>query len=234
MRLCVDRKFRTARHWSNTVLRHICPHFNGTVVNVSGWEDSDKEGGKYREYFSCAEQYDISNFPGERGLTGVPGEIHLDLEKDLEPALREKYDVVFNHTALEHIYDVHKAFANLCAMAKDAVIIVVPFLQEMHYTDSYGDYWRFTPFAIQKMFEANGFHLVFVDANDANRESVYLLAVGRRKMIPLPVTPSHDAFVSLGSRALSSYSLMCQIAHFVARIPKKTAFLFRKNHGRHI
>ena len=42
------------------------------------------------------------------------------------------FDVAYNHTTLEHIYGVHKAFANICRMTKDVVIIVLPFLQQYH------------------------------------------------------------------------------------------------------
>ena len=42
--------------------------------NVSGWRDEDKTGGHYRDYFSAATSYAISNYRGESGITGVTGE----------------------------------------------------------------------------------------------------------------------------------------------------------------
>lgn len=73
----------------------------------------------------------------------------LDLAaEDINQELIGKYDVVFNHTTLEHIFKVEKASQNLCLMSKDIVIVIVPFLQEQH--AEYGDYWRFTPLTIKK------------------------------------------------------------------------------------
>ena len=46
------RRFQP-RQWSNDVLRSLVPYLREStrVVNVSGWEDRDKEGGHYRDYF---------------------------------------------------------------------------------------------------------------------------------------------------------------------------------------
>ena len=63
------------------------------------------------------------------------------------------FDVVFNHTTLEHIYDIRKAVANLCAMSRDAVVLVVPFMQASHATDVTADYWRLTAQALRKLLE---------------------------------------------------------------------------------
>jgi hypothetical protein len=175
-----ERKFRAARVWSNKVLREIAHLFNGDIINVSEWEDGDKRGGFYRNYFTKANSYTVSNYSGDMGFQNKENEILLDLEKELDEKYISKYDVVFNHTVLEHIFDVDTAFKNLCLMSKDIVIVVVPFLQEMHYSNSYKDYWRFTPFALKKMFEKNGMKLVFIDANNSKNESIYILAVGSK------------------------------------------------------
>jgi hypothetical protein len=175
----VDRKFRVPRVWSNAELRRLGPNFEGDVVNVSGWQDQDKEGGTYREYFPKARSYAITNWETEaRGFQGLPGERFLDLTLPLPEDLVAAYDVVFNHTTLEHIFEVETAFANLCAMTRDIVIVVVPFLQQMH--ADYGDYWRFTPTAVQRMFERAGLTAVFLDFNRERHASVYVLAVGSK------------------------------------------------------
>ena len=175
-----EKKYRAARIWSNEELQKIAPLFSGNIINVSAWEDSDKRGRKYEDYFINKNSYTISNYVGQRGLQGVRDEIELDLEKDLPQELFEKYDVVFNHTTLEHIFDVQKAFSNLCHMSKDIVIIVVPFLQEMHYNQGFKDYWRFTPFAVKKLFERNNFQLSYIAANNSKNESIYVFAVGTK------------------------------------------------------
>jgi len=176
-----DRKFRLPRIWSNQQLKKFGHLFTGDVINVSGWTDIDKEGGHYKDYFKNAKSYSISNFKAEaRGLQGAENEFFLDLEKDLDQNLVEKFDVVFNHTTLEHIYGVNKAFQNLCLMSKDVVMLVVPFLQQMH--GDYGDYWRFTPTAIKKMFEDNGFSLLYLSFNNNKKSSVYIFAIASKNL----------------------------------------------------
>jgi len=179
MQLFNDRKFRLPRIWSNTELKKFAPLFTGDVANVSGWKDIDKEGGTYKQYFTSASSYTITNYESEaRGFQGMENEIFLDLEKELPQELEERFDVVFNHTVLEHVYEVHKAFENLCKLSKDIVILVVPFLQEMH-TD-YGDYWRFTPLALKNMFEENGLSVQYLNFNSQRNASVYIFCVGTK------------------------------------------------------
>jgi hypothetical protein len=177
----IDPKFRLPRIWSNEELLKISPMFDGKVVNASGWKDLDKQGGAYSsDYFSNASEYWITNWEKDaRGFQGnLKNEIYLDLEKDLPDELKENFDVVFNHTTLEHVFDVFKAFENLCLMSKDVVIVVVPFAQEQH--GSYGDYWRFTPWGIKRMFERFDVVPTYISANDGNKNSIYVFAVGTK------------------------------------------------------
>lgn len=174
-----DRKFRLPRLWSNQEIRKFAHLFEGDVVNVSAWKDVDKEGRTYRDYFYNAKSYSITNYEADaRGFQGQEGEIFLDLEKDLDPILEQKFDLVFNHTTLEHVFYVQKAFENLCKLSKDAVMVVVPFLQEMH-TD-YGDYWRLTPQALERLFADNGFIMRYVSFNSHTSSSVYIFCIGVR------------------------------------------------------
>ncbi len=175
-----SRAFRQPRIWSNRVLRTISPLFTGSVINVSAWQDEDKEGGRYVDYFTSASGYSISNYTGDCGATGRADEVILDLSRDLPDGLRRGFDVVFNHTTLEHIYDVRKAFSNLCDMSRDVVIVVVPFMQPSHITSSYEDYWRFTPQALRKMFAEQGLTVVFESSNHPTHTGVYVLTVAAR------------------------------------------------------
>jgi len=180
MGLSTDRVHRLARVWSNRELRRHAPLCHGDVVNVSGWKDIDKEGGRYREYFSNASSYTITNYKAEaRGFQGFENEIFLDLEQDLPDGLERKFDLVFNHTTLEHVYHLPAAFANLCLLSSDAVIIVLPFLQQYH--SDYGDYWRLSPLAIRRLFEDNGFELLYQSFNSHPRASVYVYSVASRR-----------------------------------------------------
>lgn len=179
----IDRRFRLPRLWSNRVLRQIGPAFSGEVANVSGWIDSDKDGGRYRDYFPSAAAYYLTNHAGARGTDDAAEitDFRLDLTGELPPELEGRFDVVLSHTVLEHIFEAEKAFANLCRMAREAVIVVVPFAQEVHFTDSYGDYWRYTPMGLRRLFEKNGFTAVYEAASPEPEAGVYLLSVGVRR-----------------------------------------------------
>jgi hypothetical protein len=175
-----NRVYRLPRQWSNSELRKFAHLFAGDVINVSAWQDEDKEGGHYKDYFPKAHSYAISNFQSEiRGFQGYENEILLNLEEDLPRELEGRFDVVFNHTTLEHIYDFQQAFHNLCLLSRDIVIVVVPFLQEMH-AGAYGDYWRFSPQALDKMFGREHFNLLYISFNSQKNTSVYIFAVATR------------------------------------------------------
>ncbi len=175
----IDRVHRLPRIWSNRELKKYAYLFSGDIVNVSGWKDIDKEGKHYKDYFINASSYTITNYKSEaRGFQGYQNEIFLDLEKPLPKELYQRFDVVFNHTTLEHIYDIKTAFSNLCNLSRDIVIIIVPFLQQYH--SDYGDYWRFTPLAIKKMFEENGFEVVYQSFNSHKMSSVYIFTIASR------------------------------------------------------
>ena len=176
----MDKKFRVPRVWSNRELEKFAHMFEGKAVNVSGWKDIDKEGKKYKEYFSNISEYWITNYKSEaRGFQGDQiNEIFVDLEEDLDQSIHNKFDIVFNHTVLEHIFNINKAFENLCNLSNDTVIIVVPFLQEQHAV--YGDYWRFTPLAVKKLFQQNNLELVYINYNDARSDSIYIFAIASK------------------------------------------------------
>jgi hypothetical protein len=176
----VDRKVRLPRVWSNRELEKFARDFGGHVVNVSAWIDEDKEGRRYRDYFTAAASYSTTNYvPEAKGLQeNLENQIFLNLEEDLAENLRRKFDVVFNHTVLEHVFECGKAFENLCEMSADIVIVVVPFIQHQH--AAYGDYWRFTPEGVSKLYQKNGLELVYINYNDGPNQSIYVFAIGAR------------------------------------------------------
>jgi hypothetical protein len=168
-----------ARRWSNLELRKFAAWFTGDIANVSGWKDEDKSGARYADYFTQKSSYTITNYKSSaRGMQGVANEVFVDLEAPLEPGLVDRFDVVFNHTVLEHIYEFQTAFRQLCAMSRDIVILVVPWLQPYH--SDYGDYWRFSPLAVKRMFEANGLTPLYLSFNEDAFASVYVFAIGTK------------------------------------------------------
>lgn len=174
-----DRYFRVARLWSNRELQRIAEHCYGDVINVSAWNDLDKNGRSYESYFTNANNYFKSNYDDFRGLQGNKNEFYLNLEQELDSRLIDKYDVVLNHTTLEHIYDFQTAFKNLALMSKDLLIIVVPFSQINH-GNKIPDYWRFTPQSMKKLFEANNLEVVYSSANNFFNSGIYLFFIGSK------------------------------------------------------
>lgn len=173
------RMARIARRWSNRELSKFSALLGGDVVNVSGWEDDDKAGSRYRDYFPLATSYSVTNYGGFRG-SASGSDIALDLEKPPPEELVYAFDVVFNHTVLEHVYDVQAAVATLCALSRDLVIVVVPFVQEQHYTESFGDYWRFTPMALDRMFSEHGFTAIHSSWNHHRYAATYIFFIASR------------------------------------------------------
>ncbi len=99
----------------------------------------------------------------------------------------------------------------------------------MHGT--YGDYWRFSPLAIKKLFEENNFELLYLSFNNRKHHSVYIFAIGscnpgEWKQIKLPLDfscrrlflDSHENLI--GNRAI--------INGFLYRLVYKLFFLIKK------
>lgn len=179
----VDRRFRLARLWSNQKLRDIGARCGGAVVNVSAGEDVDKEGRHYRDYFPQADSYTLSNHPDPlfRGFQGEDGEIPLDLREPLAPERERSFDVVLNHTTLEHVYELQAAVDALCGLTRDLLIVVVPFAQVHHENTGYEDFWRFTPTALRRLFAERGLETVHLDWNREPNAATYLVAVASRE-----------------------------------------------------
>uniref|UniRef100_A0A832A020 Methyltransferase domain-containing protein n=1 Tax=Desulfacinum infernum TaxID=35837 RepID=A0A832A020_9BACT len=222
-RLGVDRLFRLPRAWSNRELEKMAHLFYGDVVNVSAWKDEDKEGRRYRDYFINAASYWVTNWRSEaRGFQNYPNEIFLDLEQELALELVGRFDVVFNHTTLEHVFNVFKAFENLCLLSRDIVMVCVPFLQPYH-TD-YGDFWRFSPMAVKRLYEANGLHVLYINWNRHRMSSVYVFAVGSKNpgrwQGRFPESPALDERLWHPGEGIG-YSALPNMWHRLVKTPKR-------------
>ncbi|ABV51075.1 Hypothetical protein P9215_14621 [Prochlorococcus marinus str. MIT 9215] len=179
-RLYPERVFRKPRVWSNNVLRSFANIFEGEVINVSGWEDEDKEGGFYKDYFKNCSSYKISNY-GETYRGNLrEGDISIDLEKELNSNLESSADVVFNHTTLEHVFDIFMAVKNLAKITRDILILVVPAVQEEHGSEGFKDYWRFNIDGISKLLEKNKLEIVYFTSNHDSNTSIYHFIVASK------------------------------------------------------
>lgn len=170
------------REFSNAILHYYAPLFTGSVINVSGWKDGDFENGFYKTYFTNASEYFVSNAPtSSKGIGSLDTEIKIDLSEPIDVSFHKKYDVVFNHTTLEHIFNLETAFANLCTLSRDVVILVVPTLQHIHLNEGFGDYNRLTPLGIAKYFEKNDFETLVLQSNEQQFSPIYCFAIAVRK-----------------------------------------------------
>ncbi len=236
--LFIDRIHRLPRIWSNIELKKFAHLFHGDVANVSGWKDYDKEGNHYKDYFKNAETYTITNYKTEFcGYQGFNNEIFLDLSKKLPNEYTNKWDVIFSHTVLEHIFNVETAFSNICKMTKDIVILIVPFLQQMH--SHYDDYWRFSPLAIKKLFEQNGMSLLYLNFNEHKNASVYIFSIATKKFTKWEniihkefsyetihnTNPYNESFIGCNAIQNSGYNKKCV---FDEIIRSKNIFSFAK------
>jgi len=176
----LNRTAQAARYWSNDELHRFSNTVRGDVVNVSGWKDEDKQGGYYRNYFPLARSYTVTNYCGKSGFQGAPGELLLDLSRPLPQGLNARFDAVFCHTVLEHVFDVWTAFSNLSLLTRDLLIVVVPFCQIQHELASFGDYWRFTPTCLRELYARNGLTVIYESSNDDFGSGSYILFCGSR------------------------------------------------------
>ena len=173
---------QNGRTYSNACLKRILPLLNVTsVLNVSGWDDGDKEGGQYSDYFSQkVNKYEVSYFENDylRSDTDL-SKMVINLE-DINYQAGEKFELVFSHTVLEHVFDQQNAFRIMCGLAEKYVVGVVPMINVLHWEETYEDYWRFTPHGIRKLFENNKFKLVHLEIGPRLSISQYIIFIGAR------------------------------------------------------
>ncbi|SMC17672.1 hypothetical protein SAMN02746041_00366 [Desulfacinum hydrothermale DSM 13146] len=234
-KLGIDRRFRLPRYWSNRELAKFAPLFEGHVVNASAWKDEDKEGTHYRDYFVKANTYWITNWKSQaKGFQGYENEIFLDLEQDLPHDLLDRFDVVFNHTTLEHIFDARKAFQNICLMTRDVVIVCVPFLQPYH--TNYGDYWRFSPLAVRRLFKKNGLEVLYLSYNDHRMSSVYVFAIGSKQPEKWKAVFADHGSLSEDTWLCDTgvgYAALTNLLHKIRKVPRRMpSFIEKKSKDR--
>lgn len=196
----INKKEFDARLWSNLELKKVASFFQGNIINVSAGNDSDKHGGFYKDYFKNASNYSISNYK-EESLSNINNEVILDLEKGIPEDLINKYDIVFSHTVLEHVFDIDKAIHNLCCLSKDIVITIVPFIQSYHHEeDFYFDYWRFSPLALIKKFQKHNFKTIYVNWNKDPIGNIYIFHICSSKPV------GYEKLVEFGGKNLKGFA----------------------------
>jgi SAM-dependent methyltransferase len=131
---------------SNALLREWCADVTGAVLSVGSGGDIDKEGRRYRDYFTKAVTYVTSDI--------VPGcDVNLDLRR-VPLSFTSTFDAIFCSGVLEHVDDVEAAIDGCWRILRpNGVLLVgVPFKQPIHRAP--GDFWRFTEFGTRYLLRA--------------------------------------------------------------------------------
>ncbi|HBT80831.1 MAG: hypothetical protein UW46_C0012G0014 [Candidatus Yanofskybacteria bacterium GW2011_GWF1_44_227] len=116
----LDKSLVNARHFSNEMLREYAPVLDGSVINVSGWDDRDKEGGYYREYLTRKLSYAVPNAPSkQKGFgsmvdSGVE-ELGLDLMLPLRNELVGGDSMLFSTILLSNMYLISRQLLRIYA-----------------------------------------------------------------------------------------------------------------------
>lgn len=158
----------SARPWSNQQLRRMSNLVLGDVVNVSAWQDSDKQGSKYQHYFKNCKSYAITNYKGSRadGLYDISNIKTLEYDLSCKASFEHTFDCVLNHTTLEHIFDIDTALDNLVNLTRDLLVLIVPYYQAFHQEHgSYGDYLRFSPLYLYQAMKARSITPMVITTN---------------------------------------------------------------------
>jgi len=218
------------RFWSNDELLNIVPYLtpDSRVINVSGWEDKDKEGGFYRNYFNEKSVYHISNYPSDTVRGGLHSDIAIDLNKNLPQKYINSYDCVFNHTVLEHVVDPNFSFKQMSLLTEDIIITVVPFKQKFHFEDgAFGDYYRFTPFIMRQLHNKNGFTILYESYTPKPALDIYLFYVGSKQPEKHSSFPGFITDINYLNNKLGDFSAKTLVQNIIARFVIK--YLFRNN-----
>lgn len=178
---------RNARHWSNGEIKRAISPLEGvdSVLNVSGFDDRDKQGGVYRDYFHFAGSYSLSYYPSDvcKGRADISNnnKIQVDLMKSLSDELLSRFDLVFNHTVLEHVKNPFVAYSNIVKMSNDLVLTVVPFRQQFHFIPGqFGDYFRITPMGMRLLNELNGMTELFESTTPSPAGEIYIVSLATK------------------------------------------------------
>ncbi len=132
----------------------LAPRLFGKLLNVGAGSASSRY--RHGEMFGV-EEYHTLEPDAAMACTFVAS------ATDMKPVETERYDWVMSTAVLEHVDDPWAAAREHVRAAKPGgfIYVVVPFDQVMHPAPAFGDYWRFTPQGVRKMFP--GCHLFEVE-----------------------------------------------------------------------
>lgn len=137
---------------TNQWLRNVCADIKGEVLSVGGGDDNDGEGNTYKSYFQNCSAYKTTEM-GE-----------LDVRDMKLPS--ESYDCIFACAVIEHVDNFQKAIKEMTRVLKTGGILLINFAFKQPFHPCPGDYWRFTPMAIEYLLK--GFEIGEIKEIDAD------------------------------------------------------------------
>lgn len=123
----------------------LAPRLFGKFLNIGAGTASIRY--KHDQMFSVDEYHTLEPDPSMQ-CTFVAS------ATDMKPVASDYYDWVMSAAVIEHVDDPWATAREHLRAAKPGgyLYVVFPFDQVMHPAPEFGDYWRFTPMGIRKMF----------------------------------------------------------------------------------
>jgi SAM-dependent methyltransferase len=147
------------------------PRTSGSVLNVGAGRMSLLF--RQPEMFAASEYHTLETPASELEATyKVNGEAMIGVPSDY-------YDWVISTAVLEHTTDPWGVAREILRVTKPGGFIYtnVPFMQQIHSGPSYGDYWRFTPLGIARLFPDCRVREVEVFGDDPIKPNAYSVLV---------------------------------------------------------
>lgn len=132
----------------NTYFKHFLgPRTFGRTLNVGAGDASVTY--RQREYFAASEYHTLESVESAIPATYQCSATRMDQIPDAS------YDWVVSTSVLEHVDDCWAAAREQIRIAKPGGFIycLIPFDQVLHPAAYFGDFWRFTPQGLRKLFE---------------------------------------------------------------------------------
>jgi SAM-dependent methyltransferase len=130
------------------------PDDKGWHVLEVGIDGDERPSGNYRG-FGKGNVFKTLDF-----LDRLHPDIVADIcETKLPPG---EWDLIILSNTLEHVFEANKAIAECYRLLKKGghLIVDIPFMYPYHGIPDYDDYWRFSPVALKRILELNGFRVL--------------------------------------------------------------------------
>lgn len=180
-----DQKQNLGTLMLNSYFKHFLgPRTFGRTLNVGAGEASVMY--RQREYFSAAEYHTL-----ESAESKIPATYQCSAT-DLSQIPSDSYDWVISTAVLEHVDDCWAAAREQVRITKPGgyIYCLIPFAQVLHPAEYFGDFWRFTPQGLRKLFEGCAPLEIEVWGDNPTQANGYAILFCKNA----PTTPAQPAF----------------------------------------